>query len=81
MNVPKTGTTIRFWPDPEIFTETTVFKREILAERLRELAFLNKGIEIQLVDERESPAVKETFKASGGLVDFVKLLAAVTQPT
>ncbi len=51
----KTGTTIRFWPDPEIFTETTEFKREQLTERLRELAFLNAGLEIHLIDEREDP--------------------------
>jgi DNA gyrase subunit B len=74
------GTTIRFWPDPEIFTETTEFKRETLAERLRELAFLNKGVEIQMIDEREAPAVKEVFRANGGLVDFVKYLASGKEP-
>ncbi|MDP9298424.1 MAG: DNA topoisomerase (ATP-hydrolyzing) subunit B [Actinomycetota bacterium] len=71
----KTGTVIRFWADPEIFTETLEFRRETLVERLRELAFLNKGIEITLVDEREEPVHKEVFKANGGLVDFVKYLA------
>ena len=71
----KTGTTIRFWPDPEIFIETRDFKRETLVERLRELAFLNKGAEIKLVDERETPTHEEVFKANGGLVDFVKYLA------
>jgi DNA gyrase subunit B len=75
----KTGTTIRFWPDPEIFTETLEFKRDTLAERLRELAFLNKGIEIQLIDEREDPVYKEQFKATGGLVDFVKYLAGTRE--
>jgi DNA gyrase subunit B len=68
----RTGTTIRFWPDPEIFTETLEFKKEILSERLLELSFLNKGVEIQLVDERDGS--KETYKANGGLVDFVKYL-------
>ena len=68
----KTGVTIRFWPDPEIFTETTEFKRETLAERLRELAFLNKGVEIHLNDLRDD--TKEVFRANGGLVDFVKYL-------
>jgi DNA gyrase subunit B len=69
----KTGTRVRFWPDHEIFTETTVLERKVLAERMQELAFLNKGLEIHLVDERDG--VKEVFKASGGLVDFVKYLA------
>jgi DNA gyrase subunit B len=69
----KTGTMVRFWPDPEIFTETLEFKKEILVERLQELAFLNKGVEIILHDERDKS--KEIFKASGGLVDFVKYLA------
>ncbi len=71
----KGGTKITFWPDPEIFVETLEFRRETIAERMRELAFLNKGAEITLTDERESPVHKETFKASGGLVDFVKYLA------
>jgi DNA gyrase subunit B len=71
--IRKTGTLIRFWPDEEIFVEGIEFKREILVERLRELAFLNKGVEIQLIDERDG--AKEVFKANGGLVDFVKYLA------
>jgi DNA gyrase subunit B len=71
--IQKTGATIRFWPDEEIFTETTTFERKMLAERLQELAFLNKGVEIQLIDERDG--AKEVFKANGGLVDFVKYLA------
>ncbi|HET6712227.1 MAG TPA: DNA topoisomerase (ATP-hydrolyzing) subunit B [Actinomycetota bacterium] len=71
----KTGTRVRFWPDPEIFVETLEFKRETLAERLHELAFLNKGVEIKLVDERETPKHEQSFKANGGLVDFVKYLA------
>ncbi len=71
----QTGTRVQFWPDPEIFTETLEFRRETLAERLRELAFLNKGTEIKLVDEREEPRSVEIFRASGGLVDFVKYLA------
>ena len=71
----KHGTTITFWPDREIF-EDVEFKRETLGERLRELAFLNAGLEIQLVDEREAPAFKEVFKYNGGLADFVKHLVA-----
>jgi DNA gyrase subunit B len=70
----KSGTLVQFWPDPEIFEETA-FDRKILAERLQELAFLNKGLEIHLIDEREDPPVKEIFKATGGIVDFVKHLA------
>ena len=67
------GTTITFHPDAEIF-ETTVYRFNILSQRLRELAFLNKGIEITLVDERESPIRKETFKYEGGIVSFVEFL-------
>jgi DNA gyrase subunit B len=70
----KTGTRVQFWPDPEIFVETLEFKFDMLAERMRELAFLNKGAEITLADEREDPVHKEIFKANGGLVDFVKYL-------
>src|SRR3990170_1800785 len=72
----KTGTTIAFWPDPEIFQEGIEFKIDILAERLQELAFLTRGLEIHLVDERETKTVKEVFKAAGGLADFVKHLGA-----
>jgi len=71
----RNGTTITFWPDPEIFEELA-FKREVLAERLQELSFLNKGVEIQLVDEREKPDRVDVFKANGGLVDFVKHMNA-----
>ena len=62
----KTGTIVTFWPDPEIFVEGIEFDRKILAERLQEQSFLNKGIEIQLIDEREEPPVKQVFKATGG---------------
>ena len=74
----KTGTLIRFWPDPLIFTEGTEFEAKVLADRLKELAFLNKGVEIQLLDERDG--AKEIFRATGGLVDFVKYLAEGREP-
>ena len=74
----KTGTRITFWADPEIFTETTVYDRDILSKRLRELAFLNKDLKITLTDEREvgedGKPVSEVFKYSGGIVDFIKFL-------
>ncbi|GBC87585.1 DNA gyrase subunit B [bacterium HR12] len=76
----KTGTIVTFWPDPEIFTETTEFDRRLLAERLQEQAFLTRGIEIQLIDEREDPPAKQVFRAQGGIADFVKLLAAGKEP-
>ncbi len=71
----KTGTIITFWPDPEIFVEGVEFDSRLLAERLQEHAFLTKGVEIQLIDEREDKPVKQIFKASGGIADFVKHLA------
>ena len=69
----KTGTIVTFWPDPEIFEEVT-FKREVLAERMREMSFLVRGVEIALWDEREDPPVKHVFRATGGIADFVKHL-------
>jgi DNA gyrase subunit B len=71
----KTGTIVTFWPDPAIFAEGTDWNESMLAEWLQEQAFLTKGIEIQLIDERETPAVKQVFKATGGIADFVKHLA------
>ncbi|MEX2421960.1 MAG: DNA topoisomerase (ATP-hydrolyzing) subunit B [Actinomycetota bacterium] len=73
--ITKTGTIITFWPDPEIFVEGVEFDRRILAERMQEQAFLTRGVEIQLIDEREAKPVKQVFKATGGIVDFVKHLA------
>ncbi len=73
-----TGTKTTFWPDPEIFTETTVFDYEVLATRFREMAFLNKGLKIILHDERQRDAdgnpKTEKFQAQGGIIDFVKFL-------
>ena len=68
----ETGTTIHFKPDPEIFTETTVFDYEVLVSRIRELAFLNKGICISITDERTGTS--ESFKYDGGIVEFVQYL-------
>ena len=67
-----TGTTVRFKPDPEIFT-VLEYNYTTLADRLRQLAFLNKGIRITLKDEREG-GIEETFYAKGGLVEFVQWL-------
>ncbi|HZR77708.1 MAG TPA: DNA gyrase subunit B, partial [Chthoniobacterales bacterium] len=69
-----TGTLITFLPDPTIFTITTEFKFERLATRLRELAFLNPGIEINLTDERTESPKKETFLYKNGIEEFVKQL-------
>jgi DNA gyrase subunit B len=69
-----TGTLITFLPDPTIFTITTEFKFERLGSRLRELAFLNPGLEITLTDERGDSAKKETFFYKHGIEEFVKQL-------
>ena len=68
------GTTITFKPDESIFTLTTEYKYDILANRLRELAFLNKGIHITFTDERGETPVTEDFLYEGGLREFVKYL-------
>src|SRR5947207_2193739 len=69
-----TGTLITFLPDPTIFTITTEFKFERLATRLRELAFLNPGLEINLTDERGDAPKKEAFLYKHGIEEFVKQL-------
>jgi DNA gyrase subunit B len=68
----ETGTTVTFKPDPEIFTETTEFEYDTLQTRIRELAFLNKGIEIVLRDERTG--AEDTYKYDGGIIEFVQYL-------
>jgi DNA gyrase subunit B len=73
------GTLITFLPDPEIFTITTEFKFDILATRLRELAFLNKGLEIHLIDERTEPHRKEAFNYKDGIRQYVKELGETKQ--
>jgi DNA gyrase subunit B len=68
----ETGTTIFFKPDPEIFTETTEFQYEIVKNRMRELAFLNKNIRITLKDERDG--AENDFFFDGGLISYVEYL-------
>jgi DNA gyrase subunit B len=75
----KTGTIIHFYPDPEIFDQIH-FEFDIIVERLRELAYLNKGLEITLEDLRSEEERKAVFKFRGGLVDFVKFLDESNQP-
>jgi DNA gyrase subunit B len=69
-----TGTLITFKPDPEIFRETTVFQGSRIAQRLRELAFLNSGLEIAFTDERPSEPKPETFYYKDGVEEFVRQL-------
>jgi DNA gyrase subunit B len=68
-----TGTTITFWPDASIF-EHVAFDYDTLATRLRELAFLNKGIQITLRDERTEQHKEEVFRYEGGIIEFVRHL-------
>ncbi|MEK6939704.1 MAG: DNA topoisomerase (ATP-hydrolyzing) subunit B [Nanoarchaeota archaeon] len=77
-DTPETGTIVHFKPDEEIFSEI-VFHYDILAKRLRELAFLNKGIEIELVDEREKDK-HDLFKYEGGIKQFVEYVDQNKQP-
>ena len=69
----KTGSKTTFWPDPEIF-ETTVFDFDVLEHRLREMAFLNKGIKIIFKDEREGKKRSETYHYEGGIKEFVSFI-------
>ena len=72
-----TGTTVHFKPDPDIF-EVTTYEFDILANRLRELAFLNKGLKIELEDERTD--IQEVFHFNEGLIDFVRYLNSKKKP-
>lgn len=70
----RTGTTVTFKADPEIFTETTVYDYETLKTRVRELAFLNRGLRIILCDDREADKKKEEFVYEGGISEYVAYL-------
>ncbi len=83
----RTGTTITFTPDSSIFTQTTEFSFEILATRLRELAFLNKGIHLSITDKRDKEENgngaqyrSERFYSEDGLKEFVRFLDANREP-
>ena len=75
----KTGTKITFKPDREIFQATEI-EYELVADRLRELAYLNKNLEISFKDKREGQEKHDEFKFRGGLSDFVKFLDESNQP-
>jgi DNA gyrase subunit B len=69
---------VTFWPDPTVFEEVE-FRAQTVIERLQIMAFLNKGLEIRFVDEREADGQRTTFKYSGGIIDFVKHLNAARE--
>ncbi len=75
----RTGTTISFWADPVIF-ETTHYSFETLTRRMQEMAFLNKGLQITLRDERDEVPNEVVYRYAGGIVDFVKHLNATKEP-
>ena len=68
-----TGSKTTFWPDPEIF-DVTVFEYDILQRRMREMAFLNKGLRISIEDKREGKEKRESFHYEGGIIEFVQYL-------
>ena len=75
----ETGTYVTFKADPEVFTETTIYNYDTLRQRIRELAFLNKGLTLVLEDKRENPKT-DTFMYEGGLVEYVKLINSTKTP-
>jgi DNA gyrase subunit B len=75
----RTGTTVRFWADPEIF-ETIEYNAEIIARRLQEMAFLNKGLVLTLTDRRTGDGDLRRFHHPGGLIDYVKHINRVKDP-
>ncbi len=75
----RTGTTVTFKPDPEIFTETTEYDYDILKNRIRELSYLNKGLKLILIDDRIEKK-KDEFLSIGGISEYVTLLNKNKQP-
>ncbi|MDD7363533.1 MAG: DNA topoisomerase (ATP-hydrolyzing) subunit B [Peptoniphilus sp.] len=78
--VEETGTTITFWPDEEIFTETVQFNRDVLARRFREMAFLNKGAYIEFIDHRADEEFKEIYHYRGGIKSYVEYINRNKKP-
>ena len=80
----KRGTIVTFKPDPQIFTQTLEYNYETLSSRMRELAFLNKGIKVIIIDKREKDDkgefITETFYSEEGLPEFIKYLDATREP-
>ncbi len=74
----RTGTTVTFKPDPEIFKETIIYNYDTLRNRARELAFLNKGLQIKLIDDRDGKS--EAFLYNGGIIEYVQLLNESKKP-
>lgn len=72
--VKDTGTTITFYPDPEIFTETVEFSHEVLMRRFREMAFLNKGVRLEFADLRPEKIIEEVFHYEGGIKSYVEYI-------
>ena len=68
------GTIVHFWPDPNIFTETTIFDDKILKKRIRELAFLNKGLKLTFTDKRKDTAETDAYHFEGGIKEYVSFL-------
>ena len=79
-DIEYTGTQVTFLPDSEIFQETTVFEFDILMHRLREMAFLTKGIKITLTDLREGLEQQKVFHYEGGIKEFVQYLNKSKEP-
>ena len=80
----KRGTTVTFKPDPEIFTQTLEYNYDTLANRMRELAYLNKGINVEIIDKRvkddKDQFLSETFYSEEGLSEFIKYLDETRDP-
>ena len=72
----KNGTKVTFKPDPQIFTDTTTYQYETIRDRMRQVAYLNRGIKINVADERVTPAVRESFCYKGGIKEYVLFINA-----